>query len=130
MTILRPLCLVCLALVSTPAALAETWTTTGRCSFNGASQNCTVRASADLSYPAWNARYVLLWADGIRQMITVGSDVRASVIVDGKSTAAEQLPPDQAGHCVIRSVTGNAIPSHGRQQRALLPRGDAVVLSV
>jgi len=98
---------LCLALLSTPAALAETWTTTGRCSFNGASQNCTVRASADLSSPAWSARYVLLWADGICQTITVGSDVRATVIVDGKSTAAEQLPPDQAGHCVIRSVTGN-----------------------
>ena len=99
--------MVCLALLSTPAALAETWTTTGRCSFIGASQNGTVRASADLSSPAWSARYVLLWADGVRQTITVGSDVRATVIVEGKSTAAEQLPPDQAGHCVIRSVTGN-----------------------
>ena len=107
MSCFRPLVVLCLALVSIPAAFAETWTTIGRCSFNGASQPCTVRASADLSYPAWNARYVLLWADGIRQTITVGSDVRATVIVDGKSTAAEQLPPDQAGHCVIRSVTGN-----------------------
>jgi hypothetical protein len=107
MSYFRPLVVLCLALVSIPAAFAETWSTTGRCSFNGASQNCTVRASADLSYPAWNARYVLLWADGIRQTITVGSDVRATVIVDGKSIAAEQLRPDQAGHCVIRTVTGN-----------------------
>ena len=90
-----------------PAVLAETWSTTGRCSFNGVSQPCAVSASADLSYPAWSARYVLLWADGIRQTITVGSDVRARVIVDGKSIAAEQLRPDQAGHCVIRTVTGN-----------------------
>ena len=66
-----------------------------------------MNASADLSYPAWSARYVLLWADGIRQTITVGSDVSATVIVDGQSTAAEQLPPDQTGHCVIRTVTGN-----------------------
>jgi len=66
-----------------------------------------VQASADLTSPAWSARYVLLWADGIRQTITVGSDVRATVIVNGKDTAAEQLRPDQAGHCVIRSVTGN-----------------------
>ncbi len=90
-----------------PAVLAETWSTTGRCSFNGVSQPCAVSASADLSYPAWSARYVLLWADGIRQTITVGSDVRATVIVDGKSIAAEQLPPDQAGHCLIQTVTGN-----------------------
>ena len=107
MTILRPLLVVCLAFVSMPAAFAETWSTSGRCFFNGASQRCTVNASADLSYPAWSARYVLLWADGIRQTITVGSDVSATVIVDGQSTAAEQLPPDQAGHCVIRTVTGN-----------------------
>jgi hypothetical protein len=107
LTIFRSLFVVSLALVSVPAALAETWSTTGRCSFNGAFKPCTVRASADLSYPAWSARYVLLWADGIRQTIIVGSDVRARVIVDGKSIAAEQLPPDQAGHCVIRSVTGN-----------------------
>ena len=107
MTILRPLLVVCLAFVSMPAVLAETWSTSGRCFFNGASQRCTVNASADLSYPAWSARYVLLWADGIRQTITVGSDVSATVIVDGQSTAAEQLPPDQAGHCVIRTVTGN-----------------------
>lgn len=107
MSCFRPLVVLCLALVSIPAAFAETWTTIGRCSFNGASQPCTVRASADLSYPAWNARYVLLWADGIRQTIIVGSDVRATVIVDGKSIGAEQLPPDQAGHCVIRSLTGN-----------------------
>jgi len=107
MVILRPLLVVCLAFVSMPAALAETWSTSGRCLFNGASQRCTVNASADLSYPAWSARYVLLWADGIRQTITVGSDVSATVIVDGQSTAAEQLPPDQPGHCVIRTVTGN-----------------------
>lgn len=56
-----------------------------------------MRASADLSFPAWNARYVLLWADGIRQTILVGNDVRAKVIVDGKSTAAEQLPPRSGG---------------------------------
>jgi len=107
MSYFRPLVVLCLALVSIPAAFAETWSTTGRCFFNGASQPCSVRASADLSYPAWSARYVLLWADGIRQTITVGSDVRATVIVDGKSIAAEQLPPDQVGHCVIRTVTGN-----------------------
>ena len=107
MTILRPLLVVCLTFVSMPTALAETWSTSGRCFFNGASQRCTVNASADLSYPAWSARYVLLWADGIRQTIMVGSDVRATVIVDGLSTAAEQLLPDQAGHCVICTVTGN-----------------------
>ena len=107
MSYFRPLVVVCLALVSMPAAFAETWSTTGRCSFNGASQPCTVSASADLSYPAWSARYVLRWADGVRQTITVGSDVRATVVVDGKSTAAEQLRPDQVGHCVIRTVTGN-----------------------
>ena len=107
MAILRPLLVVCLAFVSMPAALAETWSTSGRCFFNGTPQRCTVNASADLSYPAWSARYVLLWADGIRQTITVGSDVSATVIVDGQSTAAEQLPPDQAGHCVIRTVSGN-----------------------
>ena len=66
-----------------------------------------MKASADLTYPAWSARYVLLWADGRRQIITVGSDVRATVTVGGKSTAAEQLVPDQAGSCVIRTVTGN-----------------------
>ena len=107
MSYFRPLVVLCLALVSIPAAFAETWSTTGRCSFNGIPQRCTVNASVDLSYPAWSARYVLLWADGIRQTITVGSDVRATVIVDGKSIAAEQLRPDRAGHCVIRTVTGN-----------------------
>ena len=107
MSCFRPLVVLCLALVSIPAAFAETWTTIGRCSFNGASQPCTVRASADLSYPAWSARYVLLWADGIRHTIRLGSDVWATVIVDSKSIAAEQLRPDRAGHCVIRTVTGN-----------------------
>lgn len=107
LTIVRSLFLVSLALVSVPPALGETWSTTGRCSFNGASQPCSVRASADLSYPAWNARYVLLWADGIRHTIRLGSDVWATVIVDSKSIAAEQLRPDRAGHCVIRTVTGN-----------------------
>lgn len=107
MTIIRPLLVGSFLFVCLPAALAETWSTTGRCVFNGASQPCRVQASADLTSPAWSASYGLLWADGIRQTILVGSDVRAAVIVDGTSTAAEQLPPDPAGHCVIRTVTGN-----------------------
>jgi hypothetical protein len=50
---------------------------------------------------------VIDWADGIRQTIDVGSDVRASVLVDGKRTAAEQQATDRYGHYVNRTVTGN-----------------------
>jgi len=95
---------------------AETWQTKGLCHFNGLSQQCTVKATADLAYPAWSATYQLTWADGVRQKIVVGSDVRATVWVMGKATQAEQLPPDANGFCVIRTVTGNVTRfNSGRQ---------------
>lgn len=93
-------------LVSAPGS-AETWTTKGTCWFNGVPRGCRVQAASDLSAQAWSATYVIDWADGIRQTIDVGSDIRASVLVDGKRTAAEQQPTDRYGHCVIRTVTGN-----------------------
>lgn len=88
-------------------ALAEGWITKGTCWFNGVPMGCRVQASSDLSAQAWSATYVIDWADGVRQTIDVGSDVRASVLVDGKRTAAEQQRPDGQGHCVIKTITGN-----------------------
>jgi hypothetical protein len=97
------------SVIGTGRGLAETWTTEGTCWFNGVPMGCTVDAFHDDSgySEAWSATYVINWADGLQQTIDVGSDVRASVLVNGKRTAAEQQPTDHAGHCVIRTVTGN-----------------------
>ncbi len=102
--------------LASPAS-AETWFTKGTCAFNGVPMGCRVNASADLSGHAWSATYVIHWADGMKQRITVGSDVRASVWVDGKETRAEQQRPDNKGRCVIRTVTGNVTSfDSGRQK--------------
>jgi len=101
--------------IASPAS-AETWITKGTCAFNGVPMGCKVNASANLSGEAWSATYVIHWADGMTQRITVGSDVRASVWVNGKETRAEQQRPDNKGRCVIRTVTGNVTSfDSGRQ---------------
>lgn len=95
------------AILNSGQASAEAWRTQGICTFNGVPMRCVVRASADLLANAWSATYIIEWADGIQQRIVVGSDIRASVWVNGKETKAWQQDAASNGHCVIRTVTGN-----------------------